>query len=134
MRFDDNRSILRRIIELPYVLLNMRRYIFSTQFLVYFLRSVQIVRMLFIIIVYLLLPFDLIPENVVGIIGYIDDFLIAILILGLFVAFIAAEFMRNRNRNWFFTSFTDLFYDEINDLYQQYDIIVCKFLSFFNKI
>lgn len=59
--FDDNRPLLRRVIELPYVLQRIRMYIFRIDFVIFFLRSVHVIRMLFLIIGYILIPFDLIP-------------------------------------------------------------------------
>jgi uncharacterized membrane protein YkvA (DUF1232 family) len=50
--------------------------------------------MFFIIIVYLLMPFDLIPESMMGVVGYIDDLLWAVLIILIFISIAALQFMR----------------------------------------
>lgn len=61
VRFNDNRSIVRTILELPYVLQRLARFIFSWQFVLYFLRSFHIIRLVVICVVYLLMPLDLLP-------------------------------------------------------------------------
>jgi uncharacterized membrane protein YkvA (DUF1232 family) len=45
------------------------------------------------------MPFDLIPEQMVGIIGYIDDILVAFLTIGFFVAIAAIQYLRIRGGN-----------------------------------
>lgn len=70
--------------EFPYVLKRLWKKFFQVTFLAYFLRTLQITRWVFIIIIYLLMPFDLIPEKMLGVIGYIDDFLLILF----FVAFV----------------------------------------------
>lgn len=96
IRFDDNRSIIRTIIELPYVLQRLGRFMMSGQFIIYFLRSIHIIRLVIVVVAYLLNPFDLLPENVLGIIGYLDDILLAIFFLVLFISIAALQYMRNR--------------------------------------
>lgn len=61
VRFNDNRSIVRTILELPYVLQRLARFIFSWQFVLYFLRSFHIIRLVVICVVYLLIPLDILP-------------------------------------------------------------------------
>lgn len=75
--------------EFPYVMKKLWKKFFQVAFLSYFLRTVQITRWTFIIIFYLLLPLDLIPEKMVGVIGYIDDFLLILFFVS-FVMTIAA--------------------------------------------
>ncbi len=87
--FDDNRSVIRMIKEFPYVLKKIWKKFFQIRFLAYFLRTVQITRWIFIIVVYLLMPFDLIPEKMLGVIGYVDDILLILFFLA-FVMTIAA--------------------------------------------
>ena len=87
-RFDDNRPLIRRLLELPNLIRLLKRYIFNLRFLVLFIRSLYFLRLVFFIIFYVLLPFDFIPENVFGFIGYLDDlFISAIVILFSVVAF-----------------------------------------------
>jgi len=52
--------------------------------------------MFFLVVVYILMPFDIIPEHIVGVIGYIDDILIGLLIISFFVAISAIQYLRNR--------------------------------------
>jgi uncharacterized membrane protein YkvA (DUF1232 family) len=80
--------------ELPYVFERIKRFVCSGEFIMFFLRSVQLFRMFFLILVYILLPFDLIPEHILGVIGYIDDILIGLLIISMFVAIVAVQYMR----------------------------------------
>jgi uncharacterized membrane protein YkvA (DUF1232 family) len=42
------------------------------------------------------MPFDIIPERIVGIIGYIDDILVTLLIVSFFVAIAAIQYLRYR--------------------------------------
>lgn len=68
---------------------------FSPQFFVYFIRSVHLLRMFFFVIVYILMPFDLIPESVMGVIGYVDDILLTFFIIVVFISIAALQFMRS---------------------------------------
>lgn len=97
--FDDTRPFLRRLSELPYVLTRIRNFVCRPEFLVFFFRSVHLFRTCFLVIFYILMPFDLIPEQMVGIIGYIDDILVAFIIIGFFVAIAAIQYLRNRGAN-----------------------------------
>ena len=80
-RFDDDRPFLRKLAELPNVLMRLRQYIFSFEFLTMFIRSTLFLRSLFLIIFYFLMPFDLIPERLFGVVGLLDDVLIGLVIL-----------------------------------------------------
>ena len=62
------------------------------------MRTLQITRWVFIIIVYILMPFDLLPEQVLGLIGYIDDFLFILLILVFVLTLAAMQYYRNNNQ------------------------------------
>lgn len=66
-------------------------------FLIFFLRNLQIARWVFIIIVYILLPFDLIPEHIVGILGYIDDFLLILFVITFLMTVAALQYHRMHN-------------------------------------
>lgn len=67
---------------------------FRVEFIVFVMRNLQLIRFLLIVIFYILLPFDLIPERVVGIFGYLDDALVAIIIFLFFVAMVAIRYIR----------------------------------------
>jgi RING finger protein 170 len=82
---------------LPYVLGRVWRSLFSPTFWVYFLRSVHILRWAMLAIVYLLMPFDLIPESVMGIIGYVDDILFALFLISFFLSIAAIQYYRNHH-------------------------------------
>ena len=71
----------------------MARFIFSWQFVVFFLRSFHLIRLVVICLVYLIMPLDLFPEGVVGLAGYIDDILLTIFFLVLFISIAAIPFM-----------------------------------------
>jgi uncharacterized membrane protein YkvA (DUF1232 family) len=62
----------------------------------FFIRSIHLLRMFMLIIAYILMPFDLIPESVLGVMGYIDDFLLALMIICFFVAVAAVQYVRTR--------------------------------------
>ena len=93
--FDDSRPILRRLLELPYVFQRIRAYVFRREFLVMFLGSVRFIRLIFIILFYVLLPLDLIPERVVGIVGFVDDFLVVVILVAFFLMMAAVEYHRH---------------------------------------
>jgi uncharacterized membrane protein YkvA (DUF1232 family) len=76
----------------------MWKTFFSVAFLVFFLRGLQITRWIFIIIVYILVPFDLLPEKMLGVVGYIDDFLFILLILVFVLTLAAMQYYRNQNQ------------------------------------
>jgi len=44
------------------------------------------------------MPFDLLPEQVLGLIGYIDDFLFILLILVFVLTLAAMQYYRNNNQ------------------------------------
>lgn len=44
------------------------------------------------------MPFDLLPEKVLGMIGYIDDFLFILLILVFVLTLAAMQYYRNNNQ------------------------------------
>lgn len=67
---------------------------FRVEFIVFVMRNLQLIRFLLIVIFYILLPFDLLPERVMGIFGYLDDALVAIIIFLFFVAMVAIRYIR----------------------------------------
>jgi RING finger protein 170 len=58
------------------------------------LRYVQLLRYAIIVIVYVLVPFDLLPESALGVIGLIDDLLMLIVMIVIIVAIIAVQYIR----------------------------------------
>lgn len=93
-RFDDNRPLIRRIMEFPYVLMRMRRHLSDPRFWILFIRSLQFFRVVIIGIFYFLLPFDLIPERLFGIVGFFDDFFMILTLICIGLALFAPLFIR----------------------------------------
>lgn len=71
-------------------------FIWRPDFLVYFFRSVQLIRLIFLCMIYILLPLDLIPEMMLGWIGFVDDVLIVLLLVAFFMTMAALQYMRHR--------------------------------------
>ena len=80
-KFEDNRSIFRHLVEFPTVLKTIFPHILSLGFLLLFFRSTYFKRCMLLIFFYLLLPIDLIPEGALGMAGFVDDILVAFLVL-----------------------------------------------------
>lgn len=79
------------LVELPYLLKRM----FTSENAFSSLLTVRYVVLGIMVLVYLLHPLDILPEAVVGPIGYIDDFLS----ITCFLLLIANDFVRNYTRN-----------------------------------
>ena len=92
--YDDSRPLLRRILEFPYILKRLVRQIFSVHFLGFFLRNVYFMRLIFMAVFYLILPFDFLPESVVGVVGFIDDLLIFMILASYVVTIVAVQYYR----------------------------------------
>ena len=97
LTYDDNRPLMRRILEFPYILRRLLRYIMSGQFLIFFLRNIYFIRLVFGAIFYLILPIDLLPEGVVGFIGYIDDLLLIVLFASYIVSVVGVQYIRQHH-------------------------------------
>ena len=91
-RYSNNRSILSMITELPYLI---TRWIFSIDGLRTLIVNSKIIMCMLIAVVYVLSPFDLIPESVFGLIGMIDDFFIVITILVAVSQMFVNQYARN---------------------------------------
>ena len=65
-----------------------------------FVRSIYFLRSLFLGIVYILFPLDLIPERFFGIIGFIDDIMIFLLIISFALAAFGVMHVRHRHWAW----------------------------------
>lgn len=96
-RFDDNRPLWRRIRELPTVLRRLRPIIMSPYFIILFIRSIYFLRFLFFFIFYLLVPYDILPQSVLGAIGFLDDIFIGIFILLFVFTTFGLLFIRGRH-------------------------------------
>lgn len=76
----EPRPILDYIMDFPVLVRHMFRNFFSVSGLVIMLR-LRIVMYLLIVVIYILSPFDIIPEAVLGILGFFDDIVIAAVII-----------------------------------------------------
>ena len=80
-KFGDDRSMKRKIKELPFVLVRVVNFIFSQQFLVFFFSSAIFLKAISAVIIYNILPVDLMPTALLGSAGYIDNTMVAIGVL-----------------------------------------------------
>ena len=96
MRYDDNRPFLRRVVEFPHILRRLRHMILTPRFLIAFFRSIFFLRFFMIGLFYLLLPFDIMPERLLGFVGLIDDLLIGSIFIGFAMAGFALTTLRRR--------------------------------------
>lgn len=95
-KFGDDRSIKRTIIELPFVLARVVDYIFSFRFLIYFIKNTLFLKLAIAMIIYFMLPVDIMPTSAFGVVGYIDN-VVVLIAVGLFaVGKIGLSFMRER--------------------------------------
>jgi len=76
----EPRSIAEHIADLPMLLRHLWRYFWSGEGIELIFR-LRIVMFLAMAVVYVLLPFDLLPEVVFGVLGLLDDILVFVLIL-----------------------------------------------------
>ena len=74
----------------------IRRRMLSPVFLVYFIRSAFFFRYIIFIMFYILMPLDLIPEKVFGVIGFLDDLFFIFFFLVFVLSLAAVAFMRRR--------------------------------------
>ena len=76
-KFGDDRSIKRTIIELPFVLTRIVDHVFSFKFVLYFLKNFAFLKIALALILYFMLPVDIVPAAALGLVGYLDDLAIA---------------------------------------------------------
>jgi len=86
----------RKIKELPVVLVRTMNFIFSQQFLVFFLSSAVFLKALGAIILYNVLPYDIMPASMLGSIGYVDNTLVILLFLAFAVGQAALQYYTHR--------------------------------------
>ena len=87
-------QLLDYLYDMPTLLRHLMQELFSVNGLVWMFR-IRIILCLFAALLYLLLPFDLLPEAVFGILGYLDDILV-VLLLTVYVTVIYRNFVANR--------------------------------------
>jgi hypothetical protein len=68
----------------------------TPQFWVLFIRSIYFFRIVLLILTYFILPIDLIPESIFGLVGYIDDFLLLIIFILMGLVFFVPIYIRIR--------------------------------------
>ncbi|KAM8962353.1 E3 ubiquitin-protein ligase RNF170-like isoform 2-T2 [Pelodytes ibericus] len=88
------RSIMERIMDLPTLLRHAFREMFSVGGLFWMFR-IRIVLCLLGALFYLVLPLDIIPEAVFGILGFLDDFFVLFLLL-IYIAILYREVVTQR--------------------------------------
>lgn len=67
-------------------------FIFSQHFLVFFLSSAVFLKTLGAIILYQILPYDIMPASLLGSVGYVDNTLVIILFLAFAVGQAALQY------------------------------------------
>ena len=95
MRFSEERTFADCIMDAPFLVKRFLREIFTTDVTV-LVRNYRLILMILTGIVYILSPFDLIPEMIFGIMGFIDDLVIFIFIF-IAVAQGFRQILQNRN-------------------------------------
>lgn len=71
----------------------------TPHFWILFVQSIYFFRIVLLILVYFILPLDLIPEKLFGFIGFLDDIFVLVFLLLLGVVLFAPIFIRmRRNR------------------------------------
>lgn len=96
-KFGDDRSIKRTIKELPFVIQTIMNYLFSKEFLLFFVGNAIFLKALAVIFFYEILPYDILPAKLLGSsVGCIDDTLVILLVLGFAVGKVGLQFYRNQ--------------------------------------
>lgn len=87
-------QLLDYLYDMPTLIRHLGRELFSVSGLVWMV-WVRIVMCLFAAIIYFILPVDLLPEAVFGLLGYLDDILV-ILLLAIYATVVYRNFIANR--------------------------------------
>ena len=90
--YAENRSFLEFFLDAPYIL---RRWFGSIHGFAGLIQNLRLLTLLTIALLYILSPFDIIPESVFGVIGLLDDIFVFVIIL----LFIAHSFLNEYLRN-----------------------------------
>lgn len=86
---------MRCILELPYLWGHIRNNFTNPEFYGYILRNSWKYRILLILVIYIVSPFDILPERVMGLIGLIDDFFVFLIVAAL-IGQASMSFLRRR--------------------------------------
>ena len=99
-KFGDDRSIKRVIEELPFVLTHTVDYIFSARFMLELFKSAVFLKGALIVMGYLMLPqsVNLLSTTRLGVMGYLDDVLLIILVAVTVVGRIGVRFMERQEQ------------------------------------
>jgi RING finger protein 170 len=71
------------LIELPVLWAHIRSALSNPMFFTYLLRNFGRFRAIFFLVLYILSPFDILPESLIGVVGLIDDLIICFIVLAL---------------------------------------------------
>lgn len=96
--YDDNRPLIRTITEFPATLRRIRRLMATPRFWALFIRSFHFFRVIMAILVYVIIPYDIIPERLFGLIGLIDDLLILTFFVMIGLVIFAPIFIRRHGQ------------------------------------
>jgi RING finger protein 170 len=88
-------QILRCLIELPILWNHIKATLSNPRFFAYLLRNVGRYRIMFLLIVYILSPFDILPESLLGILGLVDDIIICVIVMAM-ISQATMSFIRQR--------------------------------------
>jgi RING finger protein 170 len=80
--------------DLPTILRHLWQELFSERGPL-LVRRLYLGYILLILLVYLLLPFDILPESALGVLGYLDD-LVLILLAVVYISFLYRAFLSRR--------------------------------------
>jgi uncharacterized membrane protein YkvA (DUF1232 family) len=71
-------------------------YLFSKEFLLFFIGNAIFLKAVAVIIFYLILPYDILPAKLLGSsVGCIDDTIVIFLVLGFAISKLGLQFYRN---------------------------------------
>lgn len=70
-------------------------YLFSKEFLLFFVGNAIFLKAIAVIVIYEILPYDVLPAKLLGSVGYIDDTLVILLVIGFAVGKVGLQFYSN---------------------------------------
>lgn len=87
-------QILSYLSDIPTILRHLWQELFSERG-PYLVRRLYLGYIFIVLLVYFLLPFDILPEGALGLLGYIDD-LVLLLIAMVYISFLYRAFLTGR--------------------------------------
>ena len=100
-------QILRCLIELPVLWTHIKNALTNPRFFQYLLRNFGRYRVMFLLVLYILSPFDILPESLLGIVGLLDDIFICLIVLAILSQAVMAFV---RSQAWQISVFNQIFY------------------------